>query len=87
MLHTMERLERRQLRLRTRSPRKLGPRDVLRTRAIALAAVWLSVAIVLLAGGRDMSAGMTTTAGTLLIGFWGGWTLWILRMLRRLVTS
>jgi len=87
MLHTMERLERRQLRLRTRSARKSEPRDVLRTRAIALAAVWLSVAIVLLAGGRDMSAGMTTTAGTLLIGFWGGWTLWILRMLRRLVTS
>lgn len=84
MLHAMELLERRQVRLQTRSAPGADRFDGLRTRAVVLAAVWLSVAIVLLTDWRGVAPGTVSSAGLLLIGFWGGWTLWLLKLLRRL---
>ena len=84
MLHAMELMERRQIRLRTRSAAGSNRFDGLRTRAVALAAVWLSVAIVLLTGWQETAGGEAARIAYLLIGFWGGWTIWLLRLLRRL---
>ena len=84
MLHAMEVMERRQLRLRTRSTTSSDRFDGLRTRAVAVAAVWLSVAIVLLTGWQGIAPGGASPAAYLLIGFWGGWTIWLLRLLRQL---
>ena len=87
MLHTMERFERRQVRLRTRSGPGSHREQGLRTRAVAGAAVWLSLAIVLFASGPTLPAEISSPAGALLVGFWGGWTLWMLRLLRRLAQA
>ncbi|MBI2820371.1 MAG: AarF/ABC1/UbiB kinase family protein [Acidobacteria bacterium] len=84
LLHTMERFERRQVRLRTRLAPSSDREAGMRTRAIVGAAVWFSVAIVLFTSGENIPAGISSPAGTLLVGFWGGWTLWMLRLLRRL---
>src|SRR3990167_8944507 len=84
MLHAMELMERRQVRLRTRSTTSSDRFDGLRTRAVAVAAVWLSVAIVLLTGWQGIAPGGASPAAYLLIGFWGGWTIWLLRLLRQL---
>lgn len=87
MLHTMELMERRQIRLRTRSVTSSDRFDALRTRAVVLAAIWLSVAIVLLTGWRGMTPGGGMLGASLLIGFWGGWTIWLLKLLRRLARA
>ena len=87
LLRTMERFERRQVRLRTRSEPSSDRAEGLRTRAIAGAAVWLAVAIVLFTSGQTIPAGISSPAGALLVGFWGGWTLWMLRLLRRLAEA
>lgn len=84
MLHALELMERRQVRLRTRSTTSSDRFDGVRTRAVALAAVWLSVAIVLLTDGQGMAPSGSSPAAYLLIGFWGGWTLWLLKILRGL---
>ena len=84
MLHAMELMERRQVRLQTRSAPAADRLGGLRTRAAVLAAIWLSVAIVLLTDWRGVAPGTVSSAGLLLIGFWGGWTLWLLKLLRRL---
>ena len=84
MLHAMELMERRQVRLQTRSAPAADRFGGLRTRAVVLAAIWLSVAIVLLTDWRGVAPGTVSSAGLLLIGFWGGWTIWLLKLLRRL---
>jgi predicted unusual protein kinase regulating ubiquinone biosynthesis (AarF/ABC1/UbiB family) len=85
MLHAMELMERRQVRLRTRSAAGADRFDGLTAKAAALAAVWVSVAIVLLTGWQGMTAsGEVSQPAYLLIGFWGGWTIWLLKLLRRL---
>jgi ubiquinone biosynthesis protein len=85
MLHTMERFERRQLLLRTRSRPAADRSEGLRNRATVGAIVWLALAAALLAPGeqRGLQA-FVSPAGILLAGFWGGWTIWMLRLLRRL---
>jgi predicted unusual protein kinase regulating ubiquinone biosynthesis (AarF/ABC1/UbiB family) len=84
VLHTMERFERRQVRLRTRSAPSMDRSEGLRTRAIVGATVWLSVGFALLVGWQSMPQTIGSPGTTLVIGFWGGWTLWMLRTLRRL---
>ena len=84
MLHAMELMERRQVRLQTRSAPAADRFGGLRTMAVVLAAIWLSVAIVLLTDWRGVAPGTVSSAGLLLIGFWGGWTIWLLKLLRRL---
>ena len=85
MLHSMELMERRQARLRHWTAGPAGRSEGLRMKAVVLAAVWLSVAIVLSAAWRGVLPAEASFAGDLLIGFWGGCTLWILKLLRRLV--
>jgi len=84
MLHALELMERRQVRLRTRSGAGADHFDGLRTKAVALAAAWLSVAIMLLTDWQGMAAGGPSPSTYLLVGFWGGWTIWLLKLLRRL---
>jgi ubiquinone biosynthesis protein len=84
LLNTMERFERRQVRLRTRSAPRSEQEDGLRTRTFTAAAVWFSLALVLLSGWTAAPSAWNSTSGILLIGFWGGWTLWLLQLLRRL---
>jgi len=84
MLHALELMERRQVRLRTRSGAGADHFDGLRTKAVALAAAWLSVAILLLTDWQGTAAGGPSPSTYLLIGFWGGWTIWLLKLLRRL---
>ncbi|MBI3934232.1 MAG: AarF/ABC1/UbiB kinase family protein [Acidobacteria bacterium] len=85
LLHTLERFERRQVRLRTHSAPSSDREEGLRTRAVVGAAVWISLAIIFFAGWQTMPAGLGSPAGVLLVSFWGGWTIWMLRMLKRLV--
>ena len=84
LLQTMERFERRQVRLRTRSAPSSDREEGLRTRAMVGGAVWVALAIVLFAGWETLPAGVVSPAGVLLVSFWGGWTLWMLRLLKRL---
>jgi len=84
LLHTMERFERRQVRLRTRSAPSSDREEGLRTRAMVGGAVWVALAIVLFAGWEMLPAGVVSPAGVLLVSFWGGWTIWMLRLLKRL---
>jgi hypothetical protein len=84
MLHAMELMERRQLRLQVRSDPNSDHSDGLRTKTLTLAAVWLSAAIVLLTGWEGMAAAGPSRAEFLLIAFWGGWTIWLTKLLRRL---
>ena len=87
MLHTMERVERRQVRLRTRSGPSADRDEGMRMRVIAGAGVWLALGLVLFADAQAIPAGIGSPAGALLVGFWGGWTLWMLRLLRRLAQA
>jgi ubiquinone biosynthesis protein len=84
MLHILERFERRQVLLRTRSRPSTDRSEGVRNRATAGAVVWLLLGIALLAGGRQDASSFLSPAGILLAGFWGGWSLWMLRLLRRL---
>ena len=87
MLYAMERFERREFRLRTRSAPRLDRGETLRTRAMVGAGIWLSLALVFLTGWRTMPNAIGWAATMLVAVFWGGWTLWMAHMLRRLARA
>ena len=85
MLRAMELIERKQARSQPRPDRGSGNREALRIRALAVGAVWLSLALAALAGRQAMAVGTIRFWGYLFLGLWGGWTIWLANLLRRLV--
>lgn len=86
LLDSFERLERRQFTIRTRPARRPGPAEANRAKAIVLTAVWLTVATALLVSYKDGGVGWQSPIVLVLITFWGGWTIWILKLLRGMGT-
>jgi hypothetical protein len=84
MLHAMDLMERRQLRLRVHSDPASDQSEGLRMKTVMLAAVWVSASVVLLTSWQGMAGSGPAPAGFLLIGFWGGWSIWLAKLLRRL---
>ncbi len=82
LLDSFERLERRQFRVRTRSASRPSNNEGLRAKAIVLTAAWLTVATALLVGYKESGIGWASPIAIVLTGFWGGWTIWILKLLR-----
>jgi ubiquinone biosynthesis protein len=83
MLHAMELMERRQLRLQTRSAEAPSRQEGLRIRALFVTVVWVLVGILAFAERRGAFFG-TSIPGYFLLGFWGVWTVWLVDLLRRL---
>jgi protein-S-isoprenylcysteine O-methyltransferase Ste14 len=82
MLYAMEVLERRQIRLQTRSEERPTRQEGLRIRAAFVSVVWFIVAISVLTSRQSVSL-VASLSGCLLLGFWGLWTIWMLDLLRR----
>lgn len=83
MLHAMELMERRQLRVQTRSAEAPSRQEGLRIRALVVTVVWVLVSILAFAERRGAFSG-TSVPGYFLLGFWGVWTVWLVDLLRRL---
>jgi predicted unusual protein kinase regulating ubiquinone biosynthesis (AarF/ABC1/UbiB family) len=83
MLYALELLERRQLRLQTRSERAPSRQEGLRVRALFVALVWVLVALVAFSAKRGGPFGVSVFEYVVL-GFWGAWTVWMVYLLRRL---
>ncbi len=83
MLYAMELLERRQVRLQTRSEREPSRQEGLRVRTLFAAAVWLLVAAVAISARPGLSFEMSRSE-FLVLAFWGAWTAWIVGLLIRL---
>ncbi len=82
MLHAMELIERRQLRLQTRSERIPAQPGGLRARTLFAAAVWVALAIFTVATGHGFLA-EASFSGYLVLAFWSAWTVWLVGLLRR----
>jgi ubiquinone biosynthesis protein len=83
MLYAMELMERRQLKVQTRSGRLPGQSESLRIKALCVTAVWALVAVVAIVGRGGLSLGITLPE-YFVFGFWGAWTVWMVDLLRRL---
>ncbi len=83
MLHALEILERRQVRIQTRPVRKREGQEGLRSRAVFVMGVWLGVGILTLVTGQKLFIGRSFL-GIVLVSFWGVWTVWLVDLLRRL---
>jgi len=84
LLHAMEVMERRQIRLQTRSDQDEGRREGLRIRALLVAAVWLAVTLFAVSGLQNVTLRFPPFSGYLVVAFWGVWTVWLVDLLRRL---
>ena len=84
MLRAMELIERKQARSQPPVDGGFDPAEGLRIRVLAAGAVWLTLAIAVFGASRTISLGAPRFSGYLLIGLWGGCTLWLGNMLRRL---
>jgi len=82
MLHALDLMERRQLRLQTRRERIPSRTGGLRTRALFAVGVWLALAAFSLASDRGIFTG-ASFSGYLVLVFWGLWTAWLVSLLRR----
>lgn len=83
MLHAMELMERRQLRLQTRTEKVSGRAGELRLRTVFATAVWFVLAAFSVAAHDDIFA-KASFSGYLVILFFGVWTVWLAGLLRRL---
>jgi ubiquinone biosynthesis protein len=83
MLYALELMERRQLRLQTRSGRLPSQLESLRIRTLCVTAVWALVAVVAILGRGGLSLGITVPE-YFVFAFWGAWTVWMVELLRRL---
>ena len=82
LLHSMELMERRQMRLQTRSEKGPDRQEGLRLRVLVVGAVWVAVPAAAWAGGAWQTG---PTFGALAVtGFWTLWTIWFLDLLRKL---
>jgi predicted unusual protein kinase regulating ubiquinone biosynthesis (AarF/ABC1/UbiB family) len=86
LLDSLERLERRQFTIRTRPVSPNVPAEAHRAKAVVLTVVWLTVATALLLSYKDGGFGWKAPIFPVLIAFWGGWTVWILKLLRGMRT-
>ena len=84
MLQAIDLLERRQVRVQTRSERETSASEGMRIRALWLAGVWVVLAVVVLEGRENLSVNAATFA---IMGLWAFWTVWLLGLLRRLHRS
>jgi len=84
MLRALELIERRQARSRALVGGGSEQREALRVRALAVGAVWLSLAIAAIAGHPAFSVADISFSGYLFLAFLGGWTVWLANLLRRL---
>ncbi len=84
MLQAIDLLERRQVRVQTRSEREVSVAEGMRIRAQWLAGIWVALAIVVLEGRENLSVNAATFA---IMGLWAFWTVWLLGLLRRLRRS
>ncbi len=82
MLHAMELMERRQIRLQTRSEKAPSRTGGLRIRALFAAAVWFALALFSLAAHHNIFINRSFS-GYLVISFWCVWTVWLVDLLRR----
>ncbi len=83
MIHAIELMERRQMLLHTRTGRKEDRHEGLRMKALFVAAVWLVLGAVSLAGRSSILLG-ASLSGYLLLSFWAVWTVWLAGLLRQL---
>ncbi len=83
MIQAIELIERRQLRLQTRSGKEENRHEGLRARALAVAAVWLVLGVVSLAGKNSVLS-EASLSGYLLLSFWAAWTVWLAGLVRQL---
>jgi hypothetical protein len=87
MLRSLDMVERRQLRVRTRGgtdPGKSAVHDAVRLKASAARAVWVVLMAFLVLGGGLPSWKTAPSLATLATVFVTSWTLWMLWLLRRL---
>ena len=84
MLQAIDLLERRQVRVQTRSVREPSAAEGMRIRALWLASIWVVLAVVVLECRENLSVNAATFAIT---GLWAFWTVWLLGLLRKLHRS
>ena len=84
MLQAIDLLERRQVRVQTRSVREPSAAEGMRIRALWLASIWVVLAVVVLECRENLSVNAATFA---IMGLWAFWTVWLLGLLRRLHRS
>ncbi len=84
LLRALEAIERKQARSQPRPESSSDSRENLRIRALAVGVVWFSLGIAAVAGRQTISVGSLPFSGYLFIGLWGGCTLWLANLLRRL---
>lgn len=84
MLHALDLMERRQVRMQTRSEEPDTHFEGLRLRALLAAGIWFSVAVVAYSSQRFILLEELSFPGLVFIGFLGIWTLWLIKLLRRL---
>jgi len=84
LLRTLEVIERNQESLKFSTDSGSGPGKELRVRTLAVGAIWLCLAIAALAAWRTISFGNIRFSGYLFNGLWGGWTIWLAILLRRM---
>jgi len=87
MLHAMDLLERRQFRSESLNRPDSAAGETLRIRTLTVGTVWFSLAIVVLAVWRSGSLAVAPVPVYVLVGLWGGWTIWLASLLRRLARS
>jgi ubiquinone biosynthesis protein len=83
MIHAIELMERRQVRLQTRSAKAESKHEGLRVRALFVTATWLVLGVVSLAGKNSILF-EASLSGYLLLSFWAAWTVWLAGLLRQL---
>jgi predicted unusual protein kinase regulating ubiquinone biosynthesis (AarF/ABC1/UbiB family) len=83
MLHALEILERRQIRIQTTPARKREGQEGLRARAVFVMAVWFTLGLLTFIAWQKLFIGRSFL-GYLVVTFWGVWTVWLADILRRL---
>jgi ubiquinone biosynthesis protein len=82
MLHALELMDRRQVRLQMRADKSPSRMGGLRVRSLFAAVVWLALAIFSMATYENIFT-KSSFSGYLVITFWGVWTVWLVDLLRR----
>jgi ubiquinone biosynthesis protein len=83
MLHALEILERRQVRIQTRSARRREGQQGLRSRTVFVMGVWLGLGLLTFVAWQKLFT-ERSFLGYVVASFWGVWTVWLVDLLRRL---
>ena len=87
MLHAIELMDRTDTHFHHERDPASELRDNVRVRALAVGAIWFFLALGALASRQVFSNGIIHLPGLLFIVFWGGWTIWLGNLLRRLART